>query len=342
MKDGKTSQNLMNGHFPANKVLSVIIVSYQSKDLLSACLKSIEKEMSSDYEVIVSDNGSDDGTIEMVQKEFTFVNLICNRANLGFAKANNIALDQAGGKYILLLNPDTELTGSTLARLIGFMEENPSVSAAGCKVLYPDGTFQYSCGYLPTPATAVLGGVTINRLYRRIFPESDFLGASGLGPQALESDTHEVETLLGACVIVRRSVLEKIGLFDENMFMYFEECDLFLRIRNNGGKIMYMTDTSIIHHAGGTTQSTGKSVSFYQESLEYYLVKNFSLNGVNVFRLMILVSALIKCITLSLFFVAGLRRSRERLKSKIAWHWHTFRFILGRLGAPATTASSQE
>lgn len=307
-----------------NITVSIVIVNYKTRDYLHACLESILKEREIKYEIIVVDNNSDDGSVEMVRTHFPSALLILNDKNVGFAAANNRAIEGARGKYLLLLNPDTRITRSTLGTLVAFMEDNPDVSTAGCKVLYPDGRIQMSCGRLPTIFSAFFGGETINIALRKIFPNSRFIGACGIIGQDGER-RHEVETLLGACVFLRKDILDKIGLFDENMFMYFEECDLFHRIRRAGGKIMYIPDTTIYHHAGAstTTESIGRSVHNYLRSQEYYLKKVFSLKRIGLFRVSLVLCALAKSASISLALLVSGPQRRARLKRKMLWHWHT-------------------
>ena len=323
--------------------VSIVIVNYKTRDHLQACLESILKEQAVKYEIIVVDNNSDDGSVEMVREHFRSVLLISNDKNVGFAAANNIAIERARGKYVLLLNPDTTITATTLETLVAFMEDNPDVSTAGCKVMYPDGRIQMSCGRLPTIFSAFFGGETINRVFRKIFTNSSFIGACGIIGQDGER-RHEVETLLGACVFLRKDVLDKIGLFDENMFMYFEECDLFHRIRRAGGKIMYIPDTMIYHHAGASTtnESVGRSVHNYQRSLEYYLKKVFSLKRLGLFRVSLVLCALAKSASISLALLVSGAQRRERLKRKRLWHWHTCLYYFKMLFSSRTARRKRD
>jgi GT2 family glycosyltransferase len=320
-----------SGRSDRNLMVSVVIVNYKSRDYLRACLQSIFVSREIEYEVIVADNGSDDGSVDMVREQFPEVTLIDLQKNAGFARANNIAIAKAVGKYILVLNPDTELKSDTLKRLTEFMENAPSVSAAGCKVLYPDGRNQLSCGYLPTVASAIWGGQAINRVFRKIFPGRNFIGACGIDPDDLDSH-HEVETLLGACFIVRKDVLEKVGLFDEKMFVYFEECDLFYRIRSFGGRIMFTPDTAVYHHAGGSSSKTLKdSVKYYLASQEYYFRKNLSLVRVLPFRVAVMISALVKAVLLSAACLLRRKGDNQQIRYKISWHQHIFLHLLKNL-----------
>lgn len=323
---GKNSSDLTKTD--TETVLSIIIVNYMTRDYLQACLASIMRECDIAYEVLVVDNGSTDGSTEMVETNFPSVRIIRNNVNIGFAKANNIGIEHSAGKYILLLNPDTELTGSTLKIMVYFMEEFPDVSAAGCKIIYPDGRLQFSCGYIPTIESALWGGQTFQKIFRKILPESNLPGACGIDPETLGTKC-EVETLLGACVIIRKEVFDKIGMFDENMFLYFEECDLFFRIKKTGGKIIYMPDTAVIHHAGGSSsKSLENSVNHYQKSQEYFFRKNFALRKIKLFRILVMISSIIKSATLSLIYVFSRKNKSAELKRKIAWHWYSFLYYV--------------
>ena len=313
--------------------LSIIIVNFMTRELLKSCLNSILDEKDIKYEIIVVDNSSSDESLEIVMEDFPSAYLIKNQKNVGFAKACNNGIKHATGKYILLLNPDTELMGSTVNMLVSYMENNKDVSAAGCKVLNPDGSVQLSCGYLPSIASVFWGGEKINRIYRKMFPNSTFFGACGITSDRLD-ERHEVENLLGACVILRRSVLDEIGCFDENMFMYFEECDLFYRIRRAGGKIMYIPDAEIMHHAGGSTKSIKKVVGYYQKSQEYYFIKNLSLKNINIFRIMIVISAIIKTTLLYIMYMLKKRNDGNKIREKMEWQWNTIIYYV-RIMFPA-------
>ena len=322
---------MMAGGVLAKKIdLSIIIVNYKSKAYLRSCLMSILKERDVEYEIIVVDNASGDGSTQMVESNFPNVCLIKNMENLGFAKANNIALKHASGKYILLLNPDTELTGNTLKTCVSFMEKEKNVAAAGCKVIYPDGRIQISCGKLPGIQSAFWGGESANKIFRKLFPDKTFVGACGISLDTIDKK-QEVENLLGAFVIIRKDVFSRLGYFDENMFVYFEESDLFHRIKKSGEKVMYIPETTVIHHAGGSTKSVQKAVEYYHKSQEYYLQKNYGLKNILLFRLLILASAFIKM--MMLFLICRRKEDFEDAsqQKKIMWHWNTFLYYAKKI-----------
>ncbi|MER3457620.1 MAG: glycosyltransferase family 2 protein, partial [Chloroflexota bacterium] len=223
--------------------LSIIIVNWNTRDLLAACLESIERSLSSDdgagmklqAEIIVVDNGSTDGTVEMLRRDYPDVRLIENRHNVGFARANNQGLAASRGRYLLLLNTDAFLRGPALARLVRFMEEHPEAGVVGPRLYFGDGTLQHSCYAFPTLATEFYGAVGLDRL----FPRSRLFGRYRLGYWDMR-DVREVDVVMGACLMARREVFEQIGGLDERFFMYSEEVDWCYRARQAGWRIYYV------------------------------------------------------------------------------------------------------
>ena len=311
--------------------VSIVIVNYKTREHLRRCLQAISSENLLRLETIIFDNGSGDGSVEMVRQDFPWAHLIESKTNIGFAKANNLAFRQAKCDFVLLLNPDVEVKDGAINLMHQYMKDNPDVAVAGCKVLYPDGRIQMSCGYAPTIASAFFGGEFINRLFKKIFPRRDFIGACGITKDQLNC-FHEVETLLGACVILRKDILEKTGGFDENMFVYFEECELFHRIRQMGGRIMYIPNASVYHHAGASISlnSIDKAVSYYQKSQEYYLRKVYGLKHIKLFRILVATSALIKAGFLTIIYPFTPRHHCASMWKKILWHFYVFRYYTGR------------
>ena len=247
---------------PVTRDLSVIIVSYNVREFLQQCLHSLEKAGEGlSMEIIVVDNASGDGSAEMVRREFPRVRLIENRDNRGFSRANNQAVRIAGGRYLLLINPDTLAREDTLAAMIAFMEAHPEAGAAGCKILNPDGTLQLSCRRsFPTPWVALSKITGLGRL----FPGSRLFGSYNL--TYLDPDrTAQVDALSGSFMFLRRQALEQVGLFDEQYFMYGEDLDLCYRIKKATWKIYYVPDTQIIHYKGKSTESSaGTVIDFYR------------------------------------------------------------------------------
>ncbi|MEK7577076.1 MAG: glycosyltransferase family 2 protein [Patescibacteria group bacterium] len=225
--------------------LSVIILSYNTKELLRACLSTVFASLLGDYtmEVIVCDNASDDGSLEMVSKEFPEVIRIQNGKNIGFAAGNNSGIKKSKGRYILLLNSDTEVRETTFFSMISYMDAHHDVGVSTCKVLLPSGDLDPSChrGF-PTPWASLTYLLKLEKL----FPTSTIFGQYHQGYKGLET-IHEVDCIVGAFFMVRREVIEHVGLLDEDYFMYGEDIDWCYRIKKADWKIMFNPQTSILH-----------------------------------------------------------------------------------------------
>jgi len=241
--------------------LSVVLVSYNTKNLLNDCLRSFfEQTVGLSYEVFVVDNASTDGSVAMIETEFPQAELIRNKENVGFARANNQAIRRSSGRYILLLNSDTLVLNDGLTKMVLYMEEHPKVGVMGCKVLYPDGTTQTSNNAFPNLFTEFLRIMQVSKLIsntrlRTILGVKlgRFLGRSINEYLRVYWDSErirEVDWVTAACLLVRRKALDEVGLLDERFFMYYEDTDLCLRIRQCGWKITYFPRFSIVHYVG--------------------------------------------------------------------------------------------
>ena len=269
-------------------MLSIIIVNYNTKEILKNCLNSVfEKIKDINFEVWVVDNASTDSSLEMVTKEFPEVKIISNNENLGFAKANNKAIKEARGKYILLLNPDTILLDENFKKLIDFMEKYSDVGACGPLILNKDGSIQRQCkrGF-PTfwNAFGYYSGLwklfSQNQWWRKIFGGYFVLDKP-------DDKICEVDQLSGAAMIVRREVIEKVGLMCEDYIMYWDDTDWCFRIKKNGWNIYYVPLTKIIHYGGvgGTQINVLKNLWYFHRgaclfykkylSSDYFFLINF-------------------------------------------------------------------
>jgi hypothetical protein len=223
--------------------LSIVIVNWNTLELLRNCLNSLIKNIRSvSLEIFVTDNGSTDGSPKMVEDEFPNVRLIKNTVNLGFAKANNQAIKQAQGRYILLLNSDTLAHDSSIEGLVAFMEQTPSAGMAGLQLLNEDGSFQNSVANAPTLLTELTNKSLLRALFPNRYPGKEFRPQSPI----------EVESLIGACLMVRAETIKAIGLLDEDYFFFFEETDWCLRAKNAGWKIMFHPNLFLYHLQGKT------------------------------------------------------------------------------------------
>jgi GT2 family glycosyltransferase len=236
--------------------LSVIIVNWNTKDLLCQCLDSLNQVAKKiDMEIFVVDNGSMDGSGEVVRKRFPGVKLVENRMNLGFAKANNQALRLSKGKYVLLLNPDTQIKRGAIEEMILFMNAYPEVGVVGGQLLNSDGSKQNSIANFPSLATELLNKSLLRWLFPENFPGKE---KSYLGPI-------EVNSVIGACMMVRREATEQVGLLDEDYFLFLEETDWCYRMKKAGWKIYHVPQAEIFHFQGG---SAGKKKE--RAKIEYY------------------------------------------------------------------------
>jgi len=248
--------------------ISIIIVNYNVKDYIFKCINSIlESEGNLNFEIIIVDNNSTDGSTEFIKLEYPNVKLIELKENIGFAKANNIGINISSGKYILLLNPDTIIEKNTLKIMYEFMESNPDIALSTCKVLNGDGTFQEACRRsFPTPISA------FSKLFglQNIFPKSKLLGRYNLSHLPID-ETYEVEAVSGSFMFFKSNVLKEVGGFDPDFFMYGEDLDLCLRVRKKGHKIYYYPKTSIIHYKGESTKRStiNDNKEFYNAMLIY-------------------------------------------------------------------------
>lgn len=226
--------------------LTIVIVSFQVRDLLESCLNSILGTKSDlTLEIVVVDNASSDGTVDLLRREFPQVNLIANKVNLGFSKANNQALEVAAGRYNILLNPDTVLPAGRPCAfdiLVDFMDGRPAAGACGPSLRYSDGSFQHSAFRFPSLA----------QLYVDLFPANWRLARSSLNGRYSTRlygarKPFRVDHPLGAAFMVRRSAAEAVGHLDEGFFIYAEEIDWAIRLRRSGWEIWCLPGVEIIH-----------------------------------------------------------------------------------------------
>ncbi|MGB9719982.1 MAG: glycosyltransferase [bacterium] len=253
--------------------ISIVIVNYNVRHFVEQCLMAIERARHNlALEIIVVDNASVDGSQAMIKRKFPQVLLLENHKNLGFAKANNQALKIARGKYVLILNPDTLIQEDTLVALKDFLDKNQDVSAVGCKLINPDGSFQIaSRRSIPTPWVAFTKITGLSR----IFPRSKIFARYNLTYISPDIGC-EVEVLSGSLMMVRKQVLTDVGYFDEDYFLYGEDIDLCYKIKKAGGKIYYTPVTKAIHYKGESTKKGEFSyITNFYSSMLIFIDKHF-------------------------------------------------------------------
>ena len=267
------------------KKVSVIIVNYNVSHFLEQALLSVRKALEYiDGEVIVVDNNSADRSVEMVKQKFPEVILVANQQNVGFSKANNIGIKMSKGEYVLLLNPDTVIEEDTLLKCCNFMDTKPLAGGLGVKMLDGKGDFlPESKRGLPTPWVAFCKVFGLSA----IFPKTKLFGGYHLGYLDKEK-IHEIEILSGAFMLMRKSALDKVGLLDEEYFMYGEDIDLSYRLIKSGYKNYYFPDTRIIHYKGESTKRTSVNYVFvFYRAMIIFAKRHFSNSNAGLFSMLI-------------------------------------------------------
>ena len=222
--------------------VSIIIVNWNTRDITRACLRSIAEHAGTDYEVIVVDNASSDGSAEMIRAEFPAARLLANATNVGFGRANNQAMRVARGQFFFLLNSDTVLIDDAVQRLVNLMAADNSVGIAGCKLLFEDRSLQASCSRFPAIRVALLEELMLYKLLPRRLQ-----GELLLGGYWAHDHARDVDAVWGAAMLVRREVFEQTGGFDESIFMYGEDLEWCRRVRDHGWRVTFTPEVAIVH-----------------------------------------------------------------------------------------------
>ena len=285
-------------------VLSIVIVSWNTKDLLRNCLTSIyDQAFPHDFETWVVDNFSKDGSALMVENDFPQVKLVKNLDNVGFAKANNQAISMAQGEYILLLNPDTILNKDALVNLVDYLKQDPSVGAVGSKLLNADGSLQTSC--YPAP--------TLFREFWRMFYLDKFFA---LGIYKMENwnqlAPRQVDVLMGASLMVRGTLLHKLSGFDESYYIYSEEVDLCYRIRKAGFDIHWVPSSEVTHFGGQSTKQVANKMflQLYQSKIQYFR-KNYGVLSAIIYKIILLMASMVRFVVSPISMITFPSRRKE-------------------------------
>ena len=279
--------------------LSVIIVNWNTRDMLQNCLESLREDMAGQgIKVIVVDNDSKDGSRDMVQTKFPSVTLINSGGNIGFGRANNFAIPVTDTRYVVFLNPDTLVMKGTLSTMVNFMERNTDIGGMSCKITYgpnqnettgtEDGAHTLGLQWFPSPLTELIQLLFLT--------DKTILKFKKILPYKNPNESHYVKKLYGTCLMVRKSILEQIGYFDEQFFMYGEDVDISKRITDAGWKLYYLSDVSIAHLAGGSTSNTNSEFSTLMkcESISKLIKKNYGKLGQRIYKIVILTGALLR------------------------------------------------
>ena len=314
--------------------VSAVLVSYNTKALtleaISHVLRDFEALDSS--EILLVDNDSHDGTVAAVQSAYPDVQIIQNHENVGFGKANNQAFAICRGEYVLLVNTDAFIHFGCTRALTEFLDTHPDVAVVAPRVLNQDGSLQSSVHPFPTPLRCWIENLWLNPFVRNVFNLRDWRSWA-------HDETQEVPWVIGACMLVRKSVIESVGAFDERFFMYSEETDLQYRIRKAGWKIWFVHVAEVTHlggASGGTESLNSKTRIAFFESLNYFEHKNFGLLGAVSARAAMLLGSIIRlCLWL---FTGIVFRSKQSLAfSKVSHYLWLIKFIL----IPSSMVSKQ-
>lgn len=254
--------------------LSVIILNYNVRYFLELCILSVQKALQEiDGEIIVVDNASSDGSCEMIKEHFPDIKLIENKENSGFPKGNNIGVDQAKGKYICILNPDTIVAEDTFTKILSHLDKTPplGIGGIGCKLIDGTGAFlPESKRGIPTPWVAF---TKVSGLYK-IFPKVKIFNQY-YAQHIDKNQSGKVDILVGAFMVMKRDLYQKLSGFDENCFMYSDDIDLSYRILQEGLKNYYFHETSVVHFKGESTVRDKVYLNRFRDAMEYFYGKHF-------------------------------------------------------------------
>lgn len=285
--------------------ISIVIVNYNTLSLLRDCLTSLMASEAKLCEIIVVDNASADGSADMVRSDFPAVVVLQNDHNAGFPKANNWGMRMAKNKFILMLNSDTLVRPEALNRMLSFLDSHPEVGGVTCRLFNADGSIQASISKRPGPVllmfrllgfSRLVSGDRARRWLGRYF--GFLLGRtvrSYLAPYVTREAPIEIENTSGACLLLRREVLDTVGMLDEQIFMYFEDMDYCMRIRQAGWKLYYLPQAEVVHLVGASSggRMRGYSLQSYR-ALFYFYRKHFSFPILLAARAMVLATSTLR------------------------------------------------
>lgn len=283
--------------------LSIVIVNWNTQELLKNCLDSIYVNREGlSLQIIVVDNGSLDGSQAMVKTQFPEVRLLAQTENIGFAKANNIAFGYCSADYVMLLNSDTTVHPGTLERLLSFLDKYPQAGAVAPKVSHPHLRLRVlSCGYQPSLLTVFNHYFGLSSM----FPHIHFFRGLNLINGIHDDDVRSVEWLSGACIVVRKSIIHQVGGLNENWFMYAEDMEWCLRMSQSGWQLFHIPDVKIDHLVGASSKKNSKASTMWVESLISYYQSSRHPNSLQymLFRLVLVVGLTMRS---AVYFLKGI------------------------------------
>ncbi|MGH9512767.1 MAG: glycosyltransferase family 2 protein [Terriglobales bacterium] len=248
--------------------ISVVVVSWNTKKLVADCLDSLKgAHLSAGMEIVLVDNASTDGTVELVRRKFPDVKVIQNSENLGFARANNIGIGFTSGEYICLINSDVVVPPDCLQKMEAYLSGQPRIGMLGPKMILPDGSIGQSCMRFPTPWNWFCRALALDSLFKGSKIFGDFM-MSGFAYDR----TEDVEVLTGWFWMIRRRAMEEVGLLEEQFFMYGEDIDWPKRFHTHGWRVVFYPEAQAIHHCAGSSSSapTRFYVEMYRADMDYF------------------------------------------------------------------------
>lgn len=297
--------------------LSLIIVNWNVCELLRRCLASIELNRGNlSLEVIVVDNASSDESVTLVEQEFPQVRLIASKENLGYTGGNNLGVKQAQGRYLLILNPDTEIVGNALQQMVVYLDEHPEVGVVGPQLLYPDGSIQSSRRRFPQLMMAFFLGTPLSW---RWFPDNKLAHLYNVADKS-DHEIQPVDWLVGAALMIRREAWQTVGPFDEEYFMYFEEVDWCRRCQRAGWGIHYLPTAQIIHHEHKSANKVpvANQIRLYRSRVRYFR-KYFGLGWATLIHLFLLLNFAWLLTEEAAKWAAGARQGDRRQRIWTYW-----------------------
>ena len=307
-------------------LLSVIIVSYNTRELTLRCLREISANLEReavDFEICVVDNASRDGSAEAIAREFPGVQLIASQENLGFGPANNRGFAATTGEFLFLLNTDAFVKAGALRTLVDFLRAHPKASAVGPQLLNEDGSLQASCWKFPSPVRVWLEALGLARVFSSHPRLGDYY-------RWAHDAQRSVDFVIGAALLVRRAVVEKVGGFDEKFFLYAEESDWQKRMRDAGWEIWFTPDAQVTHLGGASGAGERSKVShLFWQGQERYILKHHGRGGWLGMRAGLLVSSLVRALGFTFLALSPGRRARAVPKLRFSL-WQIGRLLATR------------
>jgi GT2 family glycosyltransferase len=274
------------------------------------CLRSISESLNISSEIIVVDNASSDGTSQLIDKnEFAHVKFIALNENIGFPKANNLAIREAKGEFVLLLNPDTLLFPDTLQKCVEHLRKDSGIGALGCKILYPDGLIQFECAR-NFPA---LIDIFFQTFYLHVLFPNNRIFARRLIGNWDHNSSRDVPCLMGAFILIPQEVLKRVGLLDEKFFMYYEDVDYCVRIHEHGLRVYYLNTASIIHFSGKSRAQSKEKFDYLASEILYTFFRDHRgrFQAV-IFRFIMVIQSVARiCISLLAFILLIFKKPRR-------------------------------